>query len=70
MIFFRGRSKDIVYEVTKQVKWGFRQYVLADAQTGYIYCFKLLEELEDNEKGKMYGLIQEFIYNKDKKNIY
>ena len=57
MISFRGRSKDIVYEITKPVKWGFRPYALTDAQTGYTYFFKLLEELEDNEKGKMYELI-------------
>ena len=72
MISYRGRAKNVVFEITKPVKWGFRPYVLADVQTGYSYCFKLLEDLEDNEKGKMFGLIKEFmgiVKNNNNKNV-
>ena len=37
MISYRGRAKNVVFEITKPVKWGFRPYVLTDAQTGYSY---------------------------------
>lgn len=33
----------------------------------YTYCYKLLEELNNNEFGKMYGLIFEFINELKKK---
>ena len=61
MISYRGKSSDIVFESSKPTKWGFRPYVLSDASTGYTFCFKLLEELEDNKFGKMYGLVTEFL---------
>ena len=31
------------------------------ASTGYTFCYKLLEELEDKKFVKMYGLVTEFI---------
>ena len=52
MISYRGKSSDIVFESSKPTKWGFRPYVLSDVSTGYTFCFKLLEELEDNKFGK------------------
>ena len=61
MISYRGKSSDIVFESSKPTKWGFRAYVLSDASTSYTFCFKLLEELEDNKFGKMYGLVTEFL---------
>ena len=50
MVSYRGRSNDIVYEASKPVKWGFRPYVLADLNTGYIFEIKLLEQLEEKKK--------------------
>ena len=61
IISYRWKSINIVYEGSKPTKSGFRPYVLSDDLTGYTYCFKLLEELEDNNFGKMYGLVTEFL---------
>ena len=41
--------------------WVFDLMFLSDASTGYTFGFKLLEELEDNKFGKMYGLVTEFL---------
>ena len=43
MVSYRGRSNDIVYEVSKPVKWGFGLYVLADLNASYRFEIKLLE---------------------------
>lgn len=52
MISYRGKSSDIVFENLKPTKWSLRPYILSEASTGYTFCFKLLEELEDNKYGK------------------
>ena len=44
MISYRGRAENIVYEISKPTKWGFRAYVLADLNTGFTHCFKLLND--------------------------
>ena len=54
MISYRGKSSDIVFENSKHTKWGFRPYVLSDSSNGYTFCFKLLEELENNKFWKRF----------------
>ena len=44
MISYRGRAENIVYEISNPTNWGFRPYVLADLNTVYAYCFKLLND--------------------------
>ena len=47
-----------------QQNLGFRPYVLADLNTEFTYCFKLLNdnEIDENYKsGKMFNLIIEFL---------
>ena len=67
LISYRGRAEYIVYEISKPTKWGFRPYVLADLNTEFTYCFKLLNdnEIDDNYKddknGKMFNLVIEFL---------
>ena len=45
MISYRGRAENIVYEISKPTKWGFRAYILEDLNTGFTYFFKLLDEI-------------------------
>ena len=52
MISYRGKSQDIVFENLMPTKWSLRPYILSEASTGYTFCFKLLEELEDNKYRK------------------
>ena len=67
MISYRGRAENIVYEISKPTKWGFRAYVLADLNTGFTYCFILLndneidENYKDEKNGKTYNLVIEFL---------
>ena len=65
MISYKGRAKNIVYEITKPIKWWFRSYVLADLNTGFTYCFKLLngndENYKDDKSGKIFNLFIEFL---------
>jgi len=68
MISFMGKNGNVVYKNSKPIKWGFRPYDLADLYTGYTYCFKLLEDLYNNEFGKMYNLIIFEFMNKLKIN--
>ena len=64
MISYRGRAENIIYEISKQTKWGFRPYV-ADLNIGFTYCFKLLngseidENYKDDKNGKMFILVIE-----------
>ena len=59
MISYRGRAENIVYEISKSTKWGFRPYVLVDLNTGFTYCFKLLDgnEIDENYKDDKNGKI-------------
>ena len=67
MISYRDRAENIVYEISKPTKWGFRPYVLADLNTGFTYCFKLLndneidENYKDDKNGKIFNLVIEFL---------
>lgn len=61
MISFIGRLKDLVYEISKPTKWGFRPYIMADNETEFIYCFNLFEDLEESINGIVLKLILEFM---------
>ena len=67
MISYRGRAENIVYEISKPKKWGFRPYILADLNTGFTYCFNFLndneidENYKDDKNGKMFNLVIEFL---------
>ena len=54
MISYRGKSSGIIFVSSKPTKWGFRPYAFLDASIGYTFCFKLLEELENNKFWKRF----------------
>lgn len=48
MISYRGRADNVVYEISKPIKWGFRSYILVGLNTSFTYWFKLLDEIDEN----------------------
>ena len=67
MISYRGRAENIVYEISKPTKWGFRSYELTDLNKGFTYYFKLLNDNEideyykDDKNGEMFNFVIEFL---------
>ena len=49
MISYRGHPKNVVLEIIKPIKLGFRPYILAGLNIGYTYKMKLLEPIEEKE---------------------
>ena len=37
MISYRGRADNVVYEISKPTKWGFRSYILIGLNASFTY---------------------------------
>ena len=58
MVSYKGRSDYLYYCQAKPTKWGFKPYVLSDFKSGYTYGMNVLENIDVNDKGKMYNLVK------------
>ena len=63
MIAFKGRLSFLQYLPKKPHKWGMKAWVLADAQTGYIWGWKLYtgKEGDRGDKGLAHGVVLELV---------
>ena len=63
MISFKGRLSFLQYLPKKPHKWGMKAWVLADAQTGYTWAWKLYtgKEGDRREKGLAHGVVMELV---------